>query len=432
MRSTAVLALVALAAVVPGAAHRPPSGSLVLTFGTTATPGSVTSNPTPWMDIPTATALSGGALYLAGQDFTNLSMGANARWRIEKRDAGSGGLVGAFGTGGVVNVNPSEFADVPYALVVDEAGGALFVAGYQTVNGGSDTQWRVEKRSLTTGALLTSFGTGGVLLLNPSALVDEARALAFDGTGLFVAGIDHSPGTTDTQWRVVKLNPATGMPDPAFATVFSNPSEREDTPNTVVAQGGYLLIGGDDQVPANRRARIEKRNAVTGALVAAFGGGTGVVTFDTPQDDRIQGLVTDGTGLYSLATSNFVNLRALKHDFGDGQPVAAFGSAGVVLLGYGRPSGSIAPSIPFALSGSTLYMGGSIGGLAVQIHLEARKTSNGDLVNGFGAGGVVTSNPTSGDDGAVNLVTDASSLYVTAVLNGFATDRAWYIEKRVK
>ncbi len=92
-----------------------------------------------------------GYLYTSGQ---NASLGAtNFQWRIEKRNTGNGQLVGAFGTSGVVNVNPSANNDAPAYVAVNTARNLLYTAGGDASISTADTQWRMQKFALDTGTL---------------------------------------------------------------------------------------------------------------------------------------------------------------------------------------------------------------------------------------------------------------------------------------
>ena len=117
---------------------------------------------------------------------------------IEKRSLTDGGLVSGFGTGGVVTSNPSTGSDVAYAIAIDTS--AMYVVGYDYSPG--NYQWRIEKRSLTDGGLVSGFGTGGAVTSNPSAGEDWALYIAIDATAMYVVGYDYSPG--NYQWRIEK------------------------------------------------------------------------------------------------------------------------------------------------------------------------------------------------------------------------------------
>ena len=64
------------------------------------------------------------------------------------------------------------------------------MVGYDYVPG--NEEWRIEKRSLTTGALTWT------QIENPSTGVDEPYGIAVDVIGVYIVGFDQSPG----QWRV--------------------------------------------------------------------------------------------------------------------------------------------------------------------------------------------------------------------------------------
>jgi hypothetical protein len=66
-------------------------------------------------------------------------------------------------------------------------------------------RWRIEKRSLTDGSLVSAFGTGGVVTSKPSVGWDRAYSIAIDSAAMYVAGRDRSPGELeDWQWRIEK------------------------------------------------------------------------------------------------------------------------------------------------------------------------------------------------------------------------------------
>lgn len=148
-------------------------------------------------------------------------------WRIEKRALSDGNFASGFGTGGVIegtsftqnyaaqavalagdtllvagdrannffirhyakdsgtllrNVYGATLSDEPTSLVVD---GDHYYVGGDDDNGDS----RLEKRSLATGALDTSFGTNGVITGNSASV--EVRALAIDVDSVFAVGVNN-------------------------------------------------------------------------------------------------------------------------------------------------------------------------------------------------------------------------------------------------
>ncbi len=70
----------------------------------------------------------------------------------------------------------------------------------------------------------------------------------------------------------------------------------------------------------------------------------------------------------------------------------------------------------------------------VQWRIEKRSLTNGLLIGPLGTGGVVTSNPSSGDDKATAVAVDSSGLYVVGYDQSpvIAGDVEWRVEKLVK
>ena len=77
-------------------------------------------------------------------------------------------------------------------MAADSTG--IYVVGDDDIPG--NYRWRIEKRSLTDGALIWS------QVSDPSAGADYATAVAADSTGIYVVGSDNVPG--NEQWRIEK------------------------------------------------------------------------------------------------------------------------------------------------------------------------------------------------------------------------------------
>src|SRR3989344_3042575 len=204
-----------------------------------------TSNPSSQTaEYAYAIAVDSTGFYVAGSD---LSLGSsNAQWRVEKRNLTDGNLITSFGTNGVATSNPSSSNDVSYAIVVDSTG--FYVAGYDSSPG--NYQWRVEKRSLTDGSQIW------VQTSNPSSQNDLAYAIAVDSTGFYVAGSDKTVGSSNLQWRVEKRSLITGV---LIYGVTSNPSSTNDEGLAITVDSSAIYAAGYDNVPGNEQWRIEKR-----------------------------------------------------------------------------------------------------------------------------------------------------------------------------
>ena len=132
---------------------------------------------------------------------------SNYQWRIEKRDLITGALIPEFGTGGVVTNNPSVLDDTPNAIANDING--LYIVGDDGTTG--NYQWRIEKRDLITGALIPEFGTGGVVTHNPSSSNwDSIYDIILDSTGFYINARDCSLGDDKIREYIQKRDLTTG------------------------------------------------------------------------------------------------------------------------------------------------------------------------------------------------------------------------------
>jgi hypothetical protein len=225
----------------------------------------------------------------------------NYQWRIEKRDLTTGALIPEFGAGGVITENPSNGNDIPSAVAVSPTG--LYIVGSDSLPGNSE--WRIEKRDLTTGALIPEFGTGGVITENPSVNGFEgAGKIVLDDTGIYVGGAD-CLGGSDLEWRIEKRDLTTGALIPEFGTggvITENPSNSsyEGIYNAVVDSTGFYIIGRDASLgDGNRRDVIQKRDLLTGELIQSFGL-DGTLGLDYPETGMsfVARLALDASGLY--------------------------------------------------------------------------------------------------------------------------------------
>ncbi len=244
-------------------------------------------------------------LYIAGDDSSN-------NWRIEKRDKTTGALVTAFDTDGVVDGVAAS--DTAYALVTD--GSYLYIVGRN-----SSINWRIEKRDKTTGALVTAFDTDGVV--DGVAASNVAYAVAFDTSYLYIAGDDDSPN-----WRIEKRDKTTG----ALVTTFDTDGVVDGTADTYIVFSLFvddtsLYIAGDYDLGLGN-GRIEKRNKTTGALVTAFntvGFVDGVTSSNYTRE-----ITVNGSYLYSVGSNDSSDFHIEKRDKTTGALVTAFDTDGVV------------------------------------------------------------------------------------------------------
>jgi hypothetical protein len=396
------------------------SGALVLGFGTV---GVVASNPSTGSDYANAIAIDSTAMYVVGRDESP----GNNQWRIEKRSLTDGSLVSGFGTGGVVTGNPSTDYDAALDIAIDST--AMYVVGYDSSPG--NAQWRIEKRSLTDGSLVSGFGTGGVVTGNHSAGADAALDIAIDSTAMYVVGYDYSPG--NYQWRIEKRSLTDGSLVPGFGTggvVTSNPSVASDEACGIVIDSTAMYVVGSDSSPGNLRWRIEKRSLTDGSLVSGFG--TGGVATNNPSigHDVAYDIAIDTTAMYVVGydySPGNGQWRIEKRSLTDGSLVPGFGTGGVVTS---NPSTGYDLAYDIAIDSTAIHVVGrdySPGNL--QWRIEKRGLADGSLVSGFDTDGAVTSNPSTGSDGTNAIAIDSTAMYVVGH-DWSPGNGQWRIEKR--
>jgi hypothetical protein len=328
------------------------TGALVPEFGNA---GIVLENPSNDYDYISSITLDTTGLYLGGSDV----IPGNVEWRVEKRDLTTGALITGFGTNGVMTENPSNTTDHLNSITLDASG--IYAGGYDS---SSSSSWRVEKRDLTTGALIPTFGTNGIVNENISNSYSEIRSLVLDTAGLYLGGYDYSPGVSDSQWRVEKRDLTTGALITGFGTngvVTVNPSNNQESIRSITIDTYGLYLGGDDYSTGNNQWRIEKRNLTTGALVTSFGT-NGVIT-ENPSSghDYIEALTVNETGLfvtgeeYSLGASND-QWRLEKRDLTTGALDNSFATQGVLSVNLTNEYDEL---YALAIDETGIYLGGT-------------------------------------------------------------------------
>lgn len=288
-------------------------------------------------------------------------------WRIEKRSLTDGSLIPSFGTTGVIRENPSTVNDEAYGIAVDSTG--IYIVGNDVFPG--RYEWRIEKRSLADGSLIPSFGTGGIVTSDPSPRDDYAYSAAIDDTGIYIVGSDESLGSGDRQWRIEKRSLTDGS---LIWSRTSHPYAGDNQARDVaIDSSGAYIVGYEWPAPSDYKWRVEKRSLTDGSLISSFGTG-GVVTSDPSADmDQAYGVAVDATGVY--------------------------------IVGYDR-----SPPDP-------------------KWRIEKRSLTNGALISSFGTGGVVTADLSFGEDWALDVAVDGTGVYVVGYDYSLG-DREWRIQKR--
>jgi len=236
------------------------TGALVTAFQDGDEPGVVESNPTSNGEFVSAIAIDSNYIYAGG--------GKNdyAEWRIEKRDITTGALVTAFDSDGVVDILTGEGYDALTSIAVDS--NYIYAGGYdEVVSGGRDYVWRIEKRDINTGALVTAFDSDGVVESDPSSY-DYLYSMDIDSNYIYAGGVLRN-GLGNFQWRIEKRDINTGALVTAFdsdGVIDVSTSGSADLYSLVIGSG-HIYTAGYAPGSAGNQWRIEKRDITTGALV---------------------------------------------------------------------------------------------------------------------------------------------------------------------
>lgn len=389
-------------------------------------------------DWATSAATDGVNLYVFGFeefDFES-SSGSDSSWRLRKRVIQTGAAVAGFGSAGTLSGNPGPGLDIPFKVIVD--GGSLYLLLARESGAGSGSfVLQIEKRTAATGALVTEFGSNGVVTTSSPASFDGIPlpwTMAVDGSFLYVAGAQ-AVSSTDSGWRIEKRDRTTGNLVTTFGTggwIDENPSAVVDGCFSIVLGTTSMWLVGADQVDgtaaSNGRIRIEKRKLLDGSLETGFGAG-GIVTVDPgPGDDIAEDAISDGTSLFvfsrvETANSGLFHSRIDKLNLGTGASKASVTGAA------SDPTGEL-PFSHLALEGGNLYVCQADGTPDMQWTLEKRSTSTLSLVSSFGTAGVVHINPSvPGYDRPLAIVATGGVILV-AGMDSTASDEQWRIEAR--
>ncbi len=253
------------------------------TFGTNGD-GNLYINPSSGEDQMFTIAIDNDYIYVGGDDSINGT--SNTQWRLEKRKKSDGSLVTTFNGDGIYQNNPSSGNETIYTMATDND--YIYTAGCSRATDGS-SQWRIEKINKTTGLLESSFGTNGVVIENYGNNEDRIYGITLDNNYIYLAGEIGWNNWTALAWRIEKRTITTGALASTFGIngiIDEYTSAYLDSPNYMIQSNSYLYIVGYDSITAgDRQWRIEKRNISNGMFDSGFGV-NGIIqeNFSTDQD----------------------------------------------------------------------------------------------------------------------------------------------------
>jgi hypothetical protein len=346
-----------------------------------------------------AVALDSSYMYVAGSEGTGSSV---QDWRIEKRRLDTGALETGFGINGVVTGDAvSRRID---GIAIDST--YMYLVGHK--DAGYD--WRIEKRTLATGALDTGFGTLGIVYGASDTLI--AYDVAIDSTYMYVVGEEVDVSLVE-YLRIEKRRLDNGN----LVTAFDGDGIVTGAGDTIAY--AIAIDSSSMYVVASEGStdwRIEKRSLTTGALDTGFDG-DGIITIaagNTPRDIKI-----DSNYLYVVGYDDSTNWRIEKRSLTTGALDTGFGTNGVVTSSEGARA--------FALDIDSTYMyvvGDASGSPTYDWRYEKRRLDNGDLYSGYGFNGVISSATESETDWEIAI--GSTSMYGV----GWRENPDWRIEKR--
>ncbi len=189
-------------------------------------------------------------IYVAGFDYS-LGWGDD-QWRIQKRNKSDGSVVWT------ETDNPSSSWDEARAITCD--GTFIYVAGFDSSQGYGNYQWRIQKRNKSDGSVVWTVTD------NPSSSRDVVQGITSDDSSIYIVGHDSSPGD-DRQWRIQKRDKSDGS---IVWTETENLSSFNDKTSAITCDGTYIYIAGYDSSPGyqNYQWRIQKRQ--TAPIVEAI------------------------------------------------------------------------------------------------------------------------------------------------------------------
>ena len=351
---------------------------------------------------------SSGRIVLAGSARTSVDE-ASSDFALA-RFTSAGVLDPSFGSGGKVTTDFSGWRDEGIEVAIDSSG-RILLAGMTF--SGSSYDFAVA-RYTSSGALDASFGSGGKVVIDLTGAFDVANDVAVDSSGRILLG-----GAAGGDFAVVRLT-SSGALDSSFGTggvVSTDFSGGADTGfDLALDASGRILLGGQAAVGGGGGQLGVIRYTASGALDSTFGSG-GKAMAGIPVITRAAMLAVDGSGRI-VAVGSVAGDIALTRFTSGGLPDPGFGPAmtsGVINTDFhgNEDSGS---AIAIDSAGLILVSGWAQTGTSDTSanFALARYTTTGALDTTFGSAGKVTTDFNGGADYAAAVAVDSNGRTVVA------------------
>ncbi|MCF7785644.1 MAG: hypothetical protein K9N47_05945 [Prosthecobacter sp.] len=318
-----------------------------------------------------------------------------------------GTLDSSFGSGGKV-VTPVGSSDDLGQSVAVQGDGKIVVAGYSY--NGSNNDFAVLRYN-TDGTQDSSFGAGGVLIVDFGGGGDQARSVVLQGDGKIVlAGTSTQPSGGGLNLAVMRCN-ANGTLDSSFGTggkvltLLGFFVGARSSSMTLQSDGKIVVVGS-----TGNQGLVARYNS-DGALDNGFGSGglmeAGMGGFGNLQAVAVQAdgkIVACGSGQNAQFNYSFTLVRLNTNGTFD----SSFGSEGLVVTSPGYTDASLY-SMELQQDGQIIVAGSAFNKVAV-----ARYTASGVLDSSFGSSGIVTTDAGTSDSYARGVLLQNDGRIVVA------------------
>ena len=400
------------------------NGSLDTGFGTG---GKVTTDIGGADKIEGMAVLSDGKIVAGGHSGGDFALA---------RYTSTGVLDTGFGTGGKVTTAIGSGSDYGYAMTVQSDDGKIVVAGES--HNGSNNDFALA-RYTAAGVLDTGFGTGGKVTTAIGTGNDGANALALQSDGRIVlAGFSHNGRHND--FAVARYT-AAGALDTSFGRDADNDNTRDGYVTTAMGSqhsygyavalqpDGKLVVAGNGFNGTTKKEDfVLARFNADGTMDIGFGRDGVVITdFNSGASDYGEAVAVQSDGKIVVAgRSNKGNVKdfAVARYNSDGSLDTGFGTGGKVTTDFS--SGEDRPYAIAVQSDNKIVVAGYANNGSDNDFAMARYNADGSLDTGFGTGGKVTTALGSGNDliRAMTLLDDGKILVAGSAHIGSDLDSA--------
>jgi uncharacterized delta-60 repeat protein len=309
-----------------------------------------------------------------------------------------------FGSGGQVTIDFPGAQPVTINAVTIQADGKIIAAGNVAVADPSSIGFVAVARFNSDGSLDTTFGKAGWATFDVAGFGGSAAAVAFQPDGKIVVAGKASVNSNRASFELMvgRLN-ADGSLDKTFGNqglVTSSFSSQNGVTGVVIQPDGKIVALGTMIVSFPTTDVVAVRYNTDGSPDSSFGA-NGLVTITSEAGSA--GVVLQPDGKIVLSSSTNFDLVRLNPN---GTLDTGFGTGGTASLSFGATV--TAAALALQIDGKLVVAGTVNPGVASSDFALARFNSDGSVDTGFGNGGRVTTDFTSGIDAATSVVIEGN------------------------